>query len=1363
MRPPVRGDAKRQAHATIRGYMYQIHQTVLAWLDLFDDPNGIIFIEAAEDFDVQRDGSVELTQVRDTRSSTSISLSNKKVRDFLTSYHSFKIQKPDTKITGRYLTTSSVAKERGLDFPGNAKGIEYWNLVSRGLADSAPLFEATRTLSYGDDLQEWLRDCSEEEFVQGLVENIRWCTNEPDTEPIIRLIETQLSTHGAKFGLLSVDCKKAYAPLLAHAARISSKKEDRYLDHQTLHEVFENSVRKSVPTSRLEAFERFEALGANLALERRSPLPAGAPLMPLDEMPIRGHTVERTTAIDACFESIKANSIVILKGSTGVGKSTLAHQIPKRDLRRFSNIYHSDLRDASRERVSASIFSAINLTLANPEPNVFILDDVNLSPQSCDMTNLAVLVSSLQERNGICIITSNKGLTATRLETLNLDETAIFSVPYFSESEVEELISLHNGMNTNDDGMWASAIYISSNLGHPQLVHALVLSLKQKGWPRSEIPKLLSQPGSEAITEETADARKRLIDSTPTPSTRTLAYRLSLLIGNFSRKIAIGAGSIEPKIELPGDAFDMLVGPWIEERYGNRYAVSPLLRNAAKEVFEEDEIQDFYFNISGVPLKDSPIDVRDFQSAIIHATLGKNTPVIVTASHIILTKLDEEPVIADGLWMLPMLGPNDGSRIYPEDESVSSLLRIAQFVVAAKLDDKDRATSLGRTMLAEARSLSGEKAPAQSLMAIFKYLSERELPSFGTEVVNLCLELKLLLKGNPDLEEIRTHLTQLYTEMFSDTKVELHQILFAMGVARLPSLKEFVSCIDRLTELSTIDREDLLLSLQKIGGIDFLFVHRGWISEHQRGNTEYHEWVSAYEHACHEFRGWNRNDLALEATVCISVIQDEYMKDQATALKYLDELPDQEAHHPIALHQRAKVLSNSERHVEAHAVWGTIEADMQSFEGVNAVFALRLSAISAAETNDWPSAIKRYQWAIDATKSAEGASPTMHAGLVGDLGLACWKSGLIDQALAHLHSAVKLALQTDENESLSANHMHALLGHAVGWVWNESKRLFSSEIAEDSEKNHHFENGMCSNPSPHPEIGTKALPGSQHTWLLLATVENLVGSNNEIRRSYFEKYGNTGSALTYSEDCRSRVTRSIIDSDVELFRESVIPFIIATTEVRKWREIEAPTDNPTSETIDFPTFDDWEGADEKELEIVIHVALTFLTMSMLNNEDYFSQAYAITEYLEDNWKGNSNRIVRVLDLSTLRESAYQSEDADLGWAYTLAKAKSLQDIPGDSLIFYYNAVNFFRASLWKDQIGHMLAKECRTTWLHFANQASFMLSSPALYKEDIVRACQSDHPSGLGAVAKILIASAPASGRGLSKESLDYLQRVTSE
>jgi hypothetical protein len=57
---------------------------------------------------------------------------------------------------------------------------------------------------------------------------------------------------------------------------------------------------------------------------------------------------------------------------------------------------------------------------------------------------------------------------------------------------------------------------------------------------------------------------RRLIDELPSEGARYIAYRLSLITGEFSRQTVFDLAQLAPPVALPGEVFDGLVGPWVE-------------------------------------------------------------------------------------------------------------------------------------------------------------------------------------------------------------------------------------------------------------------------------------------------------------------------------------------------------------------------------------------------------------------------------------------------------------------------------------------------------------------------------------------------------------------------------------------------------------------------------------------------------------------------------------------------------------------------------------------------------------------------------------------------------------------------------
>jgi hypothetical protein len=122
-------DRKREATDSIRGYVYQAYQSLVAWMHLKESE--VLFLEGAEDFDIHEGDTVKATQVKDTARSGSITLRTPDVLKTINNLCKHQQLNPDKKISVRFLTTAAVGQEKGIVFPITGKGIEYWELAAR--------------------------------------------------------------------------------------------------------------------------------------------------------------------------------------------------------------------------------------------------------------------------------------------------------------------------------------------------------------------------------------------------------------------------------------------------------------------------------------------------------------------------------------------------------------------------------------------------------------------------------------------------------------------------------------------------------------------------------------------------------------------------------------------------------------------------------------------------------------------------------------------------------------------------------------------------------------------------------------------------------------------------------------------------------------------------------------------------------------------------------------------------------------------------------------------------------------------------------------------------------------------------------
>ena len=125
-KPALKADPKRQAHNSLRGYLYQIWHSVNAWLELTDDE--ILYLEGAEDFDKISEDTATAVQIKDTRHK--ITLRSKAVNDAINHYWELRMSNPDMSVKFRFLTRSEIGVEQGNPFGKNQLGLNLWSRCS---------------------------------------------------------------------------------------------------------------------------------------------------------------------------------------------------------------------------------------------------------------------------------------------------------------------------------------------------------------------------------------------------------------------------------------------------------------------------------------------------------------------------------------------------------------------------------------------------------------------------------------------------------------------------------------------------------------------------------------------------------------------------------------------------------------------------------------------------------------------------------------------------------------------------------------------------------------------------------------------------------------------------------------------------------------------------------------------------------------------------------------------------------------------------------------------------------------------------------------------------------------------------------
>ena len=104
------GDPSREAIDSLRGYVYQIYRSALAWIELEDDE--FLYLEVAEDFAKVAKGALEAVQVKETTSTKPATINSEDIIATINSFVELQEKNPSLKVTVRHLTTSAIGKEK---------------------------------------------------------------------------------------------------------------------------------------------------------------------------------------------------------------------------------------------------------------------------------------------------------------------------------------------------------------------------------------------------------------------------------------------------------------------------------------------------------------------------------------------------------------------------------------------------------------------------------------------------------------------------------------------------------------------------------------------------------------------------------------------------------------------------------------------------------------------------------------------------------------------------------------------------------------------------------------------------------------------------------------------------------------------------------------------------------------------------------------------------------------------------------------------------------------------------------------------------------------------------------------------------
>ena len=1078
------GDIARQAVDSLRGYAYQVLVTTLAWLNL--DKTDRLYMEVAEDYAVIAKNALNVTQIKDTRKSGSVTLNSESVQNAITSFVNLVEQNPDLQVNLHFFTTSEIGVERNNnDLPDGMEGLKYWRKVASG-ADPSPLRAILEGEKFSESVRRFSKDLDDADLRGKLIGRVHWDCGKPDFSTLRQELEECLVSVGREqFSLAAQEALRLADYLFCWVLKrsIADAPQDRVLTQADLYRAIDAATRVSVPRRSVDNLMRHAAgivglhgggmgSGNSLSTERINWLIDGTTL------PVLQGVISRTAVeseITAVLENYGAG---VLVGSSGVGKSTVSRMVA---VARAGAFFIVDFRNTSVDETRHQL-DAFFARMGKLPLSALILEDLDHLDNAHVALSITRVIEASHRHDHEVLITCHRRPLRSGLIRIGLNPDCVVVCPDFSEEEVGALVRENRG----DPKVWGRLAYIAGGFGHPQLVDAFVAGMVTRGWAVGEIEGILGHGFSSEDIDAARDAARRgLVDVLPEQA-RNLLYRLSLTVGPFNRALALTVGDLTPSTVQAGEYFDQLVGPWIEPVGSDNFRVSPLAKDFGREMLALDEQKRIHKIIATHMSNKDVVDTSDCNAMMIHALIGESPEILINLANSVLSAgVRTQETLAEHLFPFRFFQTN--APIYPENPLVSGMLRLAQFKLTAVTHEEDRISEIATALFNEVDSIPESDARHMfEAMVLIHVLCTMGIADYLDNWITLLTRFKSIVKTNSFLQDIVTNI-----EETSSADSHFYSTLFGIGSVDFTSVAKLEHVINELDKLDPSERAFWLTPKDKASSDHSVLINSPWAAAQQCPETfDAADAITRYQRMAEKTRNWGIRALFLQCSVAQAVILDEFQDDQKGAISILNEAIESHGSDPILSRALTKVYFRISEYEAALRIFHSIADEVGGDNPVERAFALREAAICAAKSTEWSQA---ESWFRDAQNTARQASsgdmPVMAIGLGADAAVVSLMGGDENRSLTYLAKAVEALANINPEATLQAAHCHRVVRHAVLW-------LLSRITGDDVKVNGRpitMEAGQCSNPEPLPVIKERPLGHIDLAWYMLAEAEISAG------------------------------------------------------------------------------------------------------------------------------------------------------------------------------------------------------------------------------------------------------------------------------
>jgi hypothetical protein len=1069
----VEGDATRQATASLRGYAYQIYASAIAWMTLPED--GFLHLEVAEDYSTLVSNTLNAVQVKATKAA--VTLNSKSVIDAINAFFLLRGRNPGRQITMEYLTTAEIGLEAEIAHRINGEaGLQYWTMASEG-ADVGLLKTRLLQLPLSAAANDFLSTAPDEAIRAELLTRLRWRCGEPGIVDVRRRLLDQAAAYCNRECEPIVYADRFVDRLVANIieAVVAGEKQGR--TRIDLVKAFQEVTRVSIPTSALDNILR-RGLVAHDAGRSLTAAPAFEPL-PFGTMNLapREALIERATA------ALSEIGVAWFHAGAGYGKTTIAALVAERTKSQWSVARLRGMDAAAtasklrRVAVEIEISGVIDL----------VLDDLDHLSNPDVQEALSALLGILRRLSARLMITSNQPPAPMRLRHWFGAASVTVPVLDFTEPEVKDLVEAEGG----DPEAFGRYVYFGSGAGHPQLAHALILGMKDRGWPYSEVQSLAALTGMDEDVEAVrAEIRSRLVSELPADQLHLLA-RLTLVFGAFSRAFALALAERANPIPLPGRAFDSLHGPWIDQVTGQKYRPSSLVSTLGKEMLGPAETKDFNAEIARLRIRGGSLDAGEVDGILNNALLGEAEDVLeVVFAATVTSDRADLPRLVDAFPTL--LARSADTPLYNGSPTISAKLRMIQVLLLAA-----KGSPLG--LQASLHALDSELI----LLADASYANVLKISTlsklmFQPGVIDILpgvMGRLAALLHDPLAIEYAENMPEMAGEPSSiDFMV---RAIFAAQLASVRRIGTISRLLDEISDLDEADRAFFLRPFVHHTGDKAIAVKAPWSAGVVNGVPGTEDLACEYIALAEKAIAVGDSEIASAAYETAATIFDEDLKRPERALDILVEAAGKDPDHEWSLQRhRARVLFHMQRYEEQLLIGVPLLPGLDR-ANIEMAYFLREIAIGNSHLGNHKDAADRYAEAAARASASELVDlQLMSIGLKADEAVEAFWAGQGTRAVTRLAEVLKALEQVDVAAGLRQKALWSYIPHTVAWMVNHAIPAITDPNFEYA-----MAKGLNSNPNPDPAIAQLRRGPIEFVWAMLSTLETRLGVDAGVGRS----------------------------------------------------------------------------------------------------------------------------------------------------------------------------------------------------------------------------------------------------------------------